>query len=442
MAQKITPKTTDLFVGTILKVIKVKENTPFQLNKFYPITDGDGVGTLFVGGYSDIELTMHELGDYFEQIASLDDIEDLESKALTLKENFEQFKNLTSQFENDNSSSEDLIETAIIYLVRESKGDEIELQFICNNMDITMVEQCSCCGKVLMPDDEAYEDDLNDGAPLCDHCSVFDEDRDMYIKSVHQDVIEKITGLKFAPHIGNVGSIVEEFNHWLNRYKLAFSYSHESSKQNFIDFINGCTEFNICDLMEKTNNLKCFTSEDEVLRDSILVFIFSDIAPTYSELINAGEIKSNWQLIEEYENYDYSLVLEKVNERLVEFKAHLNALEKVKSKHQTNRMYGIRTTVEYGTPIELVCELQEIFYIYANGVINPDGELLLLQDCRRNEDYSSIVILLQSDIKYDELSKHLKSVLNDEHHDEVNLLIEAIKQAKADNHETLCVYNC
>lgn len=188
--------------------------------------------------------------------------------------------------------------------------------------------------------------------------------------------------------------------------------------------------------------LKATHIEDEVLKDSILVFIFSEIAPTYSELIKAGEIKSNWQLSEEYENYDYSLVLEKVNERLVEFKEHLKALEKVKSKNQTNRMYSIRTTVEYSAPIELVCELQEIFYIYANGVKNTDAELLLLQDCRRNEDYSSIVILLQSDIKYDELSKHLKSTLKDEHHDEVNLLIEAIKQAKADNHETLYVYDC
>ena len=52
MAQKITNKTTDLFVGTILKVINIKENTPFILNKFYKITDGDGVGALFVGGYS------------------------------------------------------------------------------------------------------------------------------------------------------------------------------------------------------------------------------------------------------------------------------------------------------------------------------------------------------------------------------------------------------
>ena len=563
------------------------------------------------------------------------------------------------------------------------QGNEIELRFICGNMDITMVERCSCCGKVLLPDDEAYEDDLNDGEALCDHCSEFDEGREMYIKSVHQDVIEKLTGYKFSPHLGNVGSKIEEFNYWLikNDYNK-FGFKNPRNKDIFIEFINECTEWNTCDnceMIEKSDDLtwtngeffgdelaaisfinstvnivaicqncldmftsrtklslhdivqrikenqmiyrvgdlvvlekvnfeekntslksyidtivsidektktyklksyddvlfkeedfydianeayvneyrkfiannypdisedvdewsnvnydgipeiesafvefgykdefieqlkvdnlpygrlltpkfnigdsftvhfdyykdneftthqivkidKSFTEadeivywddncvyiteselekqknqikdEDEVLRDSILVFIFSDIVPTYSELINAGEIKSNWQLSEEYENYDYSLVLEKVNERLVEFKAHSKALEKVKSKNQTNRMYGIRTTVEYGAPIELVCELQEIFYIYANGVINPDRELLLLQDCRRNEDYSSIVILLQSDIKYDELSKHLKSVLNDEHHDEVNLLIEAIKQAKADNHETLCVYDC
>mgnify|MGYP003564906680 FL=1 len=37
--------------------------------------------------------------------------------------------------------------------------------------------------------------------------------------------------------------------------------------------------------------LKATHIEDEVLKDSILVFIFSEIAPTYSELIKAGEIK-------------------------------------------------------------------------------------------------------------------------------------------------------
>ena len=171
MAQKITNKTTDLFVGTILKVINIKENTPFILNKFYKITDGDGVGALFVGGYSDIELTMHELGNYFEHVSTLDDIVDLESKALLIKQIFNQFKELSEDAEEE-KSKESLIDETIAFLAQDEvyQGDEIELRFICDNMDITMVEQCSCCGKFISPNDECYEDDLNDGAALCDHC--------------------------------------------------------------------------------------------------------------------------------------------------------------------------------------------------------------------------------------------------------------------------------
>ena len=143
MAQKITNKTTDLFVGTILKVINIKENTPFILNKFYKITDGDGVGALFVGGYSDVELTMHELGNYFEHISTLDDIVDLESKALLIKQIFNQFKELSEDAEEE-KSKESLIDETIAFLAQDEvyQGDEIELRFICDNMDITMVEQC------------------------------------------------------------------------------------------------------------------------------------------------------------------------------------------------------------------------------------------------------------------------------------------------------------
>ena len=89
-----------------------------------------------------------------------------------------------------------------------------------------------------------------------------------------------------------------------------------------------------------------------------------------------------------------------------------------------------------------VDELQEIFNIYAHGLTNPENELVLMQDSRATEDYYSIDILLQSEIKFDELSSHLKSTLDSEHHDEVDKLLEAIKEAKADKHETLLVYDC
>ena len=259
MAQKITNKTTDLFVGTILKVINIKENTPFILNKFYKITDGDGVGALFVGGYSDVELTMHELGNYFEHVSTLDDIVDLESKALLIKQIFNQFKELSEDAEEE-KSKESLIDETIAFLAQDEvyQGDEIELRFICDNMDITMVEQCSCCGKFISPNDECYEDDLNDGAALCDHCSVFDEGRNMYIKSVRQDVIEKLTGYKFSPHLGNVGSKIEEFNYWLNKHEHKFGFKEPNNNDIFFNFMEECTEWNFCDcclMIEKSDDL-------------------------------------------------------------------------------------------------------------------------------------------------------------------------------------------
>ena len=260
MAQKITNKTTDLFVGTILKVINIKENTPFILNKFYKITDGDGVGALFVGGYSDVELTMHELGNYFEHVSTLDDIVDLESKALLIKQIFNQFKELSEDAEEE-KSKESLIDETIAFLAQDEvyKCDEIELRFICNNMDITMIEQCSCCGVVIMPDDECYSDELNDNdAALCDHCSIYNEETAMYQKAVQQDVIEKLTGYKFSPHLGNVGSKIEEFNFWLNLHEHKFGFKEPNNNDIFFNFMEEYTEWNFCDcclMIEKSDDL-------------------------------------------------------------------------------------------------------------------------------------------------------------------------------------------
>ncbi len=645
---KITKNTTGLSIGTILKAINIKENTPFILNKFYKITDGDGVGALFVSGYSDIEFTMHELGDYFEYIASLEDIQDLESKALLIKQIFNQFKEL-SEDAGDEVLEEALINEAIAFLAKDEvyQCDEIELQFICNNMDITMVEQCSCCGVVIMADYECYEDELNDGAALCDHCSVFDDDRNMYIKTVHQDVIEKLTGYKFAPHIGNVGSTVEEFNHWLNRYKLAFSYSEESSKQNFLDFINGCTEFNICDccgLIEKTNNLKWITSEDFVedeniganfalatlnvdalceicmdtiikrtkldlhevvqrirenqmvyrvgdlvvlenvnfdekktslktyidyivsidenrktyklkeygdiefkeddffdianeayvseytkfiasqhpdlsedvdqwskithegipeiemafeefgfkdefiehlkindlpysrllttknnigelelekqessvneeldesliVKNELLEYIFCQdvdnniVIPTYNQLIDVDDYQSNWKLTEEYGDYSLSTLVYLVNEESSKFFSIQKVLNGHKEKFGKSKKYGFRETVEFGAPIEIIEVLQNLHQIYSEKEL--DGtEMVFLQANISTQDYSTIEVVLQCDINESELSHYLKSNVEKEHHDEVDMLLEAIKQAKADKHESLHVYDC
>lgn len=257
---QITKNTTDLKIGSILKAIHIEDDAPFELNKFYKITDGDCVGTFKIGNATAFAYSINELGDYFEHIASLDDIEDLEKKASILKETFEQIKNMSND-ENVYVFTDDSIEQeTIAFLVQDEvfKGDEIELQFICDNMDISMVEKCSCCGAILLPNDEAYEDSLNDGASLCDHCSAYDEDSQMYVKAVKQDVVEKITGLKFSHLVGNVGTVVENFNNWLNENKYGFGIFDDLSKASFVEFLTEQTELNICDIcgqIEKTEDL-------------------------------------------------------------------------------------------------------------------------------------------------------------------------------------------
>lgn len=106
------------------------------------------------------------------------------------------------------------------------------------------------------------------------------------------------------------------------------------------------------------------------------------------------------------------------------------------------KKYNLRTIAEIGLSIEIILELQELFNIYANGVRNTESELLLLQDSRSCEDFYSIDILLETNIKYDELSKFLKEKIDSEFHDEVDELIEVIKEAKEDNHTILHVYDC
>lgn len=646
---KITKHTTDLKIGSVLKVIEIEEHAPFELGKFCKITNGDCVGAYEINEEIAYQYTINELGNYFEYIATLEDIEDLEKKALILKETFEQLK-IMSESAKEEISHEALINETIAFLVQDEvyKGDEIELRFICDNMDITMVEKCSCCGKFLMPDDECYSDDLNDGAALCDHCSVFNEDTSNYQKAVHQDVIEKITGLKFSPHLGNVGSTVEEFNHWLNRYKLAFSYSEESSKQNFLDFINGCTEFNICDccgLIEKPNNLKWFTSIDSseeenvatnfvhavlnvdtlckvcfeevakrtkldlheivqrirenqmvfrkgdlivlkedsfdeknisnrtyldyivsidenkktyklkeygdiefneddffdianeayvseytkfiasqhpdlsedvdqwskithegipeiemafeefgfkdefivhlkindlpygrllttknnigelelekqessvneeldeslIVKNELLEYIFCQdvdnniVIPTYNQLTDVDDYQSNWKLTEEYGDYSLSTLVYLVNEESSKFFSIQKVLNGHKEKFRKSKKYGFRETVEFGTHIEIIEVFQNLHKTADKKELNGEPEMIVLQSSISTKDFSSIEIVLDCDIDYSALSKYLKKEVEQSFYKEVNMLIEVIKEAKYDKHNTLHLYDC
>ena len=577
--------------------------------------------------------------DYYLEtgISSIDDIEDLEHKALILKETFEQMKQMSESAE-DEISDELLIEETIAFLVQDEvyQGDERELRFICASMDISMIERCSCCGVVLMPDDECYGDELNNEAPLCDHCSIFNDQTDMYQKSVQQDVIEKLTGLKFSPHLGNVGSKIEEFNYWLNENSYEFGFKESDNKDIFTEFLNECTEWNICDccgLIEKSTELNwddedlfdedyqnfrflqgtniafdavcddClnkvnkrtylsleditsrlienkmhyrvgdyvilenvnfskrnivqntifgtieslntenetysliefpgidFKDEDffdnsneayvnkytdfiadnypeksgevdewsypnyeghadikmafenygykkefieylksndlpygrfidandeiieeldevDIVKNDILNKIFcidadNDIVvPSFNELVAADKYQPNWQLAEDYQNYSLPSIIQIVNELTENFFTTLEVLNSHKEKFRKSKKYAFRETIEYGAPYEVVKELQRLHEFYDDKDLNDEPEMICLQANVTTQDYSTIEVVLDFYINENELSHYLKSTLNSEHHDEVDKLLEAIKQAKADKHETLHVYDC
>jgi hypothetical protein len=445
----------------------------------------------------------------------------------------------------------------------------------------------------------------------------------MYIKSVRQDVVEKLTGYKFSPHVGNVGSALEDFNHYLKNNELKFGVNDPESKKNFTNFIIDNTELNFCDCcglieksddlawtegqffedekvaidfinttysnfaaicdnclrkfiartklslheivqrikenkmvyrvgdlvilknivlksnnmfayiesldeatqtyklkgfenvvikeedlfdianeayiieynefiknkhVEKVDDLSDFANDnkkhtidmlvenfgfkdefiehlktndlpferfvnknkvtdelDEILivKNELLEYIFCQdddngiVIPTYNELTEVDDYQSNWKLTEEYGDYSLYSLIYIIDEQTSRFFSIQKVLNGHKENFHKTKKYGLRTYAEYGAPIEVVLELQELYNIYENGVKNPDLELLLLQDSRSTQDFSSIEILVQDVIKYDELSSHLKSTLNLEHHDEVDNLLEAIKEAKADKHVVL-----
>ena len=108
MAQKITNK--EIKIGTLLKAIHIEDDAPFVLNRFYKASDID---TKSYEGQISIEIDNHigysyfrsEIENYFEIIESIDDIEDLEHKALILKETFEQMKQMSESAEDEISDT-------------------------------------------------------------------------------------------------------------------------------------------------------------------------------------------------------------------------------------------------------------------------------------------------------------------------------------------------
>lgn len=315
----------------------------------------------------------------------LNNIKFLKEKTFFLKEAIETVKNELKPLGLDIIEMEDKIfqkaiekiegKTSEALFIYDNKHlDKNEFLLIHNNININDVDICSCCSTILMPDDELYEDSLNNGVSLCDGCSVRNEDT----------------------------------NNYENIYK-AFD-------------------------------------EISIVKDNILQNIFCDYdnynVPTYSEFINAGEFLANWQLDEEYQDYSYKSLKNKIDELCENFFTTLNVLNSQKEQNKKQKKYNHRTTIEYGVPIELLSNLQQLHNIYANTDLRKLNELILTQDSRTTEDYSSIEILLDVEINYSELSIYLKSNLHPEFYNDVNKLINAIKEAKSDKYDNLHLYDC
>ena len=188
------------------------------------------------------------------------------------------------------------------------------------------------------------------------------------------------------------------------------------------------------------------TAKEDVIKNDIMHNIFcldeeeGIVVPTFKELVAAKEILPQWQLSEEYEYYLYDSIVNIINEKYSDFLETLHALDSFNENEKKKKKYGYRTYVEYGTPLEIIEVLQELHDL--NDDIESEDMFVVLQASIKKEDFSTIEILLNIEIGYAKLEAYLKDELDEEFHDEVVKLIEVIKEAKADKHETLHLYDC
>ena len=187
-------------------------------------------------------------------------------------------------------------------------------------------------------------------------------------------------------------------------------------------------------------------AKEDVIKNDIMHNIFcldeeyGIVVPTFKELVAAKEILPEWQLSEEYEHYPYDSIVNIINEKYSDFLETLYALDSFNENEKKKKKYGYRTYVEYGTPLEIIEVLQELHDW--NDDVEDKDKFILLQASVKKEDFSTIQVLLGIEIGYAKLEAYLKDELDVEFHDEVAKLIEAIKEAKADNHDNLHLYDC
>ena len=198
-------------------------------------------------------------------------------------------------------------------------------------------------------------------------------------------------------------------------------------------------------LLNQTQETEDIAKEDVIKNDIIHnIFCLDEeygiVVPTFKELVAAGEILPEWQLSEEYGDYPFDSIVNIINERYSDFLETLYTLDSFNENEKKKKKYGYRTYVEYGTPLEIIEVLQELHDW--NDDVEDKDKFILLQASVKKEDFSTIQVLLGIEIGYAKLEAYLKDELDEEFHDEVVKLIEAIKEAKADKHETLHLYDC
>jgi hypothetical protein len=382
---KIT-NNTKLSIGTILKSIHIEDDAPFKLGKTYLITnvitdtENDRI-VIEIDNKIEFKYFSEELGNYFE-LLSLDNIEFLKEKTFFLKETIKTIKNELKPLGLDIIEMKD---KNFQKAIEKIEGKTSEALFIYDNKHLDKNE-------FLLIHNNINIDDVD----MCSCCNaILMPDGELY----------------------------------------------EDSLNDSMSLCDGCSVFN-----ENTTNYeniyKAF-NEVQIVKDNIMHDIFcNNETPTYSEFVEVGKILPNWQLSEDYENFDYQSVRNKIDELCENFFTTLNVLNSHKEQNKKQKKYNHRTTIEYGVPIELLCNLQQLHNIYANNDLSKLNELILTQDSRTTEDYSSIEIILDVDINYNELSIYLKSNLHPEFYNEVNKLIDAIKEAKSDKYDNLHLYDC
>lgn len=186
-----------------------------------------------------------------------------------------------------------------------------------------------------------------------------------------------------------------------------------------------------------------------IVKDEVIHQIFCQdsgnndtVVPTYNELIAAGEILDTWQICEEFQDYCYKSIVNKVNELCEEYFTISEAIICAKKDTQKLKKYSIRQVVEYGVTIEIIEALQRLHKMSDNKELNDNKEIIVLQANISTQDISSIEIVLDCDINYIALSKYLKNEVGQSLYKDINMLVAVIKEAKYDKHNTLHLYDC